>query len=120
MLSVVNKPFMLNDIMLNVVMLSDVMQNVIMLSDVMQNVVMPSVVCCVSGHWDKHSISRVPFASYKVKKFYIIGPDLLPSGSVDTDFRGFTVFVGSKGNFPLMNHKGLIIRELFCIFSIDL
>ena len=36
--------------------------------------------------------------------------DLLSSGSVDNDFRGFTVFVGSTGNFPLMNDKGIIIR----------
>jgi hypothetical protein len=51
MLSVVNEPNMLSDIMLNVVM--------------------PSVVCCVSGHWNKHSISRVPFVSYKWKKSFM-------------------------------------------------
>jgi hypothetical protein len=36
--------------------------------------------------------------------------DLLSAGSIDSDFRGFTAFIGSRGNFPLMSQEGIEIR----------
>ena len=36
--------------------------------------------------------------------------DQLSAGSIDSDFRGFTAFIGSRSNFPLMSQEGVEIR----------
>jgi hypothetical protein len=36
--------------------------------------------------------------------------NLLSTGSIDSDFRGFTVFVGTSGSFPLMSQEGIEVR----------
>lgn len=36
--------------------------------------------------------------------------NLLSASSVDTDFRGFTTFIGSGESFPMMSQEGIEIR----------
>ena len=36
--------------------------------------------------------------------------NMLSTGSIDSDFRGFTAFIGSSGSFPLMSQEGIEVR----------
>jgi hypothetical protein len=68
---------------------------------------------------NKNLIFATPYLSFVHKiteEIDLLNRPQLSAGSVDKDFRGFSLFVGPTGNFPLMNQRGLTLRpgKAFC------